>query len=64
MQHFTKNKIEYIWSKSHVMKDEVLCRLFIENENVTYFRLVFHFFCHNCEKCHHCMSFMLHRELH
>ncbi len=24
----TKIKIEYIWSKSHVIRDEVLCRLF------------------------------------
>ncbi len=28
LQYFTKIKIEYIWSKSHVIKDEVLCRLF------------------------------------
>ncbi len=28
LQQLTKIKIEYIWSKSHVIKDEVLCRLF------------------------------------
>ncbi len=28
LQHFTKTKIEHIWSKSHDIKDEVLCRLF------------------------------------
>ncbi len=28
LQHFTKIKTEYIWSKSHVIKDEVLCRTF------------------------------------
>ncbi len=28
------------------------------------FRAVFDFFCRDCEKCHHCMSFdVLHREL-
>ncbi len=27
LQHFTKIKIEYIWSKSHVIRDEVLFRL-------------------------------------